>query len=105
MKTIRLAFFSLLSLVFCLLTGCASNPVAKQDTKYIVVTPTSDMIRKCDISKPPAKSDYLGLSKELREKAMSEYSAKLLNDINLCNQRWDGLTVWFDEQTKLYGKK
>lgn len=101
MKRIMLAIALLSSF---LLIGCASQPPAAiiTPTNYIVVRPTPELLKVCVTTPPPDVATYMALSKEQREKLMSEYSIALLGDLNVCNQRWLAFPKWFDDQQSAY---
>ena len=96
-------FISIL-IISLVLAGCNTNPIIKPTT-YVVVKPTPILLLPCNISRPPQISDYLAMSKEDREKSMAGYSTDLLNDLNICNQRWVSFSKWFDDQQKAYANE
>lgn len=93
-----------LAAVFCiLLSGCATTDPIIPTTKYIVVEPTPELLKKCEVTPPTSIDDYLSKTKEQREQDLAQYSTNLIKDLAICNSRWQALPKWFEDQKKAYG--
>ena len=97
------AFTLVLALLMAfILEGCAAPAPTIAPIKYIVVRPPPSLIKSCAVTPPPDVDNYMLLTKEAREKLLSEYSISLLEDLNICNQRLLALPKWFDDQSNAY---
>jgi hypothetical protein len=86
------------------LTGCATSQTPVPITKYqnvVLVLPKS-YTGHCGLPKPPDKKAYINATKDERINLLLKANSALMTSIKTCNDRWDQVDIWNDEQLKLY---
>ncbi len=87
------------------LIGCSSIAEIKtiKETKNIVVTPTDDLIEKCEVPNSINKAEYISSNNDKKEKILTNNIIDLYTSITKCNEQISSLRKWFDEQKKIFG--
>lgn len=90
-------------ILLCLaLTGCAGQEVIKTvtQTKYQATKVPDEFFVKCSVTAPPKKSEYITLTYQAKEDALTGYSLSLQKDLDVCNEKLSKIKQLQDEQVK-----
>lgn len=96
--------------LFCIflcfmLTACAGPTKYITKEKTTVLTPPSELLEQCSITKPFSKSEYLAKNKTDKEVILGEYVVALLKDLGNCNVQIKALNSWLSEQKTIFNSK
>lgn len=84
--------YILASLIAAVMTGCATvETKVVTKTKYVAVKFDSHLLRKCDISTPPNKEEFLKMKAAQQRNALAVYSVDLHTNLASCNDRFEEL--------------
>jgi len=98
------ALFIVLTVLF--LSGCLSNPVKVVTvTEYKAVTIPDSLLQKCDVSTPPNSAKYVASNAVGKESLLTDYSINLLNDLQVCNKKFENIRLYQDKQKKILEEK
>jgi hypothetical protein len=96
----------LICIFLCFVLAACAGP-----TKYIVkektttLTPPSELLDQCSITKPFSQSEYLSKNKIDKEIILAEYVVALLKDLGNCNVQIKALNNWLNEQKTIFNSK
>lgn len=101
----KIKYFLAALLAFFVLTlaGCGHNPTVVHDTQYVLVEPSAEMVKDCDIGDPPPDAlAYINANAADKERMLHDYSASTQLALKLCNARWTKMRDWIAQQKKNY---
>jgi hypothetical protein len=96
----------LICIFLCFVLAACAGPI-----KYItrekttVLTPPSESLDQCKITKPFSQSEYLTKNKTDKEVILGEYIVALLKDLGNCNVQMKALNNWLNEQKTIFNSK
>lgn len=98
--------FFILALIM-LISGCSTKPqrVIVKETEYVYTSIPDASLRKCSVTKPPAKQEYLDTDDIGRENLLRSTIVKLYGDLDKCNSQIQSIKDFDTEQQKIIKKK
>lgn len=96
----------LLLIIPFLLVGCSSTPTPTTivKTEYITYTLPNTLLEPCSVSVPISIDEYMSLSPEGRETALTDYVVKLLGDLHNCNESKTSIRTFIDNKLETIPK-
>lgn len=96
--------------VLTLVSACGfTNPLIVKETEYIFVRPDSKQLSLCysgaDTTPPLDVDKYLQQEWSGKEKMMFESNLAYIAALKVCDNKFQSLQGWYDEQEKLHIKK
>lgn len=90
-----------------LISGCGSKEVIKYVDKPVFVKTEikSDLLKKCSVSQPPDKEDYLKSDYKKKESLLTDHILVLHSDINKCNNQINKIKETINEHNDLIERK
>lgn len=96
-------FAALLAFFVLTLTGCGHTTTVVHDTQYVLVEPSAEMVKDCDIGDPPPDARaYINANPAEKERLLHSYAASTQLALKLCNARWPKMRDWVAKQKKNY---
>ncbi len=90
-----------------ILTACGSTPnreVVKEVELVPVVVPTP-LLTKCKATAPIPPSEFIKMTSEKKEEALTDLVVKLYTDIKNCNEQIDAVSKYQTKQIELMKEK
>mgnify|MGYP000334847325 CR=1 FL=1 len=96
-------FAALLVFIALTLSGCGHTTQVVHDTQYVLIEPSAEMVKDCDLGDPPPDAKtYINSVPAEKERQLHDYAASAQLAFKLCNARWPKMRDWVAQQKKNY---
>lgn len=85
------------------LIGCGTKPLKDVVTKVdlIPVEIPAVLLKKCKATAPIPPDDFIIMTSEMKEIALTDLNIKLYTDIKNCNEQLEGISKYQAKQTEI----
>ena len=101
MKAIAYIFVMAMAM---LLQACGHDQDIIYRDRNVLIVPDDELIKPCDIPKPPTKQEYLAGDADKREDLLTKHVIDQNTALRTCNGRFTTLRAWKKQKQDLYNK-